>query len=161
MFVSRVRHAVPVFLSPLVQLPTILSCYATHELVAILSANGRSLEPMRGVLRDNCGIDPFAQPRFVIVGCENVPGFDAVERGEHVDYHRVAPGIVALCRAVIARHPALRVFVFECTELPPFSDDVRAATGLPVFDAITAADFIMSAKQDNVRFGLDGWQSAR
>ena len=38
--------------------------------------------------------------------------------------------------------------------------DVRAATGLPVFDAITAADFFMSAVQDNVRFGKQGWQEA-
>lgn len=150
----------PVFLSSLVQLPAIVSCYAAHELIAILTANGRSLEPMRRVLRSECGIDPFAQPRFVIVGCESVPGFEAVERGEHVDYHTVAPAIVALCRSVMGYHPTLRAFVFECTQLPPFSDHVRAATRLPVFDAIAAADWVLSAKQDNIRFGLDGWQAA-
>ena len=46
-------------------------------------------------------------------------------------------------------------------QLPQFSDHVRAATGLPVFDAVTAADFLMSAKQDNRRFGLNDWQRER
>lgn len=41
----------------------------------------------------------------------------------------------------------------ECTELPPYSDAVRHATGLPVFDAITNCDFFISAFQDNERFG--------
>ena len=45
----------------------------------------------------------------------------------------------------------------ECTELPPYSDAVRAATGLPVYDAITACNFFMSGVQDNPRFGLDGF----
>lgn len=63
-----------------------------------------------------------------------------------------------LCKSIVAHHPALRVFLLECTELPPFADDVRMATGLPVFDAITAADWVMSAKQDNGRFGLNDWQ---
>ena len=61
-------------------------------------------------------------------------------------------------KAVIAQYPALRCFLFECTELPPYSDAVRAATGLPVFDAITACDFFLSSRQDNARFGLNDWQ---
>ena len=47
----------------------------------------------------------------------------------------------------------------ECTELPPYSDALRNSTGLPVFDAITCADFFMSSKKDNPRFGLNNWQN--
>ena len=43
----------------------------------------------------------------------------------------------------------------QCTELPPYSDALRAATGLPVYDAITCADFFIDSKADNPRFGID------
>ena len=46
----------------------------------------------------------------------------------------------------------------ECTELPPYSDAVRAATGLPVFDAITACNFFVGAFNDNPLFGKQDWQ---
>ena len=49
-------------------------------------------------------------------------------------------------------------FTSQCTELPPYSDALRAATGLPVYDAITCADFFIDSKADNPRFGIDSWQ---
>jgi hypothetical protein len=64
---ARQYTRLPVFLSSLVQLPAVVSCHAPHELVAILTANSRSLEPMRGLIRHECGIDLFEQPRFSIV----------------------------------------------------------------------------------------------
>ena len=48
----------------------------------------------------------------------------------------------------------------ECTELPPYSDAVRYATGLPVWDAITSCNAFIAGVQDNPRFGLQGWQDA-
>ena len=45
-----------------------------------------------------------------------------------------------------------RAILMECTELPPYSDAVRHATGLSVFDAITCCDFFISSCTDNVRF---------
>jgi len=33
-------------------------------------------------------------------------------------------------------------FVLECTDLPPFSDAVRKATGYPVFDFVTLTNFV-------------------
>ena len=89
------RHTrLPVFLSALVQLPAVISCYAAHEVIAILTANGRTLEPMRSLINHECGID-IGQPRYLIVGCEKVAGFDAVARGARVDYNTTAPGIVS------------------------------------------------------------------
>ena len=43
--------------------------------------------------------------------------------------------------------------------MPPYSDAVRAATGLPVFDAITSCDFFINAFNDNPLFGKQGWQA--
>jgi len=58
------------------------------------------------------------------------------------------------------RDPMVRAFLFECTELPPYSDAVRAATGMPVWDAITACSGFMAGFRDNVRFGKQNWQKA-
>ena len=52
-------------------------------------------------------------------------------------------------------YPQTRAILLECTELPPYSDAIRHATGLPVFDAITNSDFFMMGFQDNKRFGID------
>ena len=73
----------------------------------------------------------------------------------------LAAGIVAKAQAVLQQHPEIRSILMECTELPPFSDAVRFATGLPVFDAITCCDFFMSGCMDNKRFGLNKWQEER
>lgn len=44
---------------------------------------------------------------------------------------------VAAAHALIERHPAVREIVLECTNLPPYADAVRAATGRPVHDILT------------------------
>jgi hypothetical protein len=59
---------------------------------------------MHDLIARYCGVD-VNDNRYVIVGCECVPGFEAVERGEKVDIVRVQPGIVDLAKATIADYP--------------------------------------------------------
>ena len=148
----------PICMSSLSQLPAVTNAFAKTEQVAIFTASARSLEPMRSRLRDECGVDPCEGTRFVIVGCAELPGFEGLAEGHKVDAARATRAIVAKAQQVLATYPQVRAFVFECTELPPFSDAVRHSTKLPVFDAITACDFFMSSRCDNRRFGLNGWQ---
>ncbi len=44
---------------------------------------------------------------------------------------------VAAARRLIARHPGLSTIVLECTNMPPYADAVRAATGRTVHDITT------------------------
>ena len=83
--------------------------------------------------------------RIIMVGAEDVDGFEAVALGEMVDYQKVEPGVVALAQETMRRNPNLRAFLFECTELSAYSDAVRQATGLPVFDIITSSDFVINS----------------
>merc|ERR1739848_603720 len=138
----------PVVMSSIAQLPAILCALAVDEMVAIFTANGTTLSPMMPLIKEECGMD-MTEKRFVIVGCENVPGFEAVAVGGKVDTKAVQPGIVALAQSTIAANPGIRVILFECTELPPYSDAVRHATGLPVYDAITGCNYFLSGVQDN------------
>ena len=98
---------------------------------------------MKALIKDECGVDPD-EDRFIIVGCEDVPGFEAVALGEKVNVSAVTPGVVAKAMEIQAAYPNLRAYLLECTELPPYADAIRMATGLPVFDAITCCDFFIS-----------------
>jgi hypothetical protein len=154
---ARTLTKLPVYKSSLCQLPSITTCFGEKEKIAIFTANGESLTPMRDLIRDECGVDTQKQ-RYVIVGCEDIPDFgEEVAEGKKVNIDLATPGIVKKAKWIKKSHPNVRAFLFECTELPMFSDAVRAATGLPVYDSITMADSFMSGVTDNKRFGLNEW----
>ena len=90
----------PVFMSALAQLPAVTCAFSPHEQIAILTANHETLEPMRKLIRVQCGVDTHNQ-RYHIVGAQNVPGFEAVALGEKVDTAKVEPGIVKLCKETL------------------------------------------------------------
>ena len=155
---ARKHTKKPVFMSSLCAAPSVAAAYAKDELIAIFTANSNSLEPMRTLIKEECGIDPHDH-RFVIVGCQDVPIFGkAVAEGLKVDWEAATPHIVQLAKDTVKENPELRAFIFECTELPPYSDAVREATGLPVFDSITTSNAFIASMQDNPRFGKNDWQ---
>lgn len=135
--------------------PAIHAALGTDGKIAIFSANSESLQPMHDTVAREMGVDWNADC-YVLVGCQDVEGFEAVATGEPVDLGKVTPGIVK--KAVeVTKTKNIHAILMECTQLPPFSDDVRAATGLPVYDAIVCADFFVRGFVDNPRFGLNGW----
>jgi len=154
---ARRHTSKPVVMSSLAILPAI-NC-AIHGKVGIFTANSESLAPMHDCVKDECGVE-WNESRYVLVGCQDVPGFEAVAHGTEVDFQKVMPGVVGKAKQVLADHPDISAFLFECTQLPPFSDDVRAATGLPVYDAITCCDSVMMGFVDNPRFGLNTWHKS-
>jgi len=110
------------------------------------------------VLLTSCGFD-VNEDRFIIQGCQDIPGFDAVARGEAVPTEVVQPGIVKMTMDILQRNPRITAILLECSELPAYADALRAATGLSVWDAITGADFYINAYKDNPRFGVSDWQN--
>jgi hypothetical protein len=141
----------PVFMSALLQLPLLIKSYGENEKIAILTANGQSLNLMKELIYELCNID-ISSIRLVLVGCEDVA------LGEKVNTKMVEPNIVKKVQEISNKDDKIKCFLMECTELPPYSDAVRKYTGLPVFDSITCADFMMSSVKDNPRFGLNDWQ---
>jgi len=148
----------PVIMSSLCHLPAVTCAFNVSEKIAIFTANGETLTPMKDLIRDECGVE-MGEERYVIVGCQDVPGFEAVAAGEKVDVKAVTPGMVAKCKATLEAHPTIRAILMECTELPPYSDALRQAFGLPVFDSITCCDFFIDGVTDNPRFGLNDWHA--
>ncbi|CAL1143000.1 unnamed protein product [Cladocopium goreaui] len=171
--------SVPVFMSAMMQCPMISIAFDKYDKILILTANGDSLKPQKETLLKQCGFnvddrrfmwavagdmagmgDAETSCQELIVGCQDVPGFDAVAKGEkvrmqkfwwksramnatnsaQVDVEYVTPGIVYMARKHRGLHGYLYRVCLECTELPPYADALRSETKLPVFDAITNAD---------------------
>lgn len=148
----------PVFLSSLVQIPTLIHILNDKEKIAIFTANSETLIPVMNKFKNNWKINADDQ-KFLIVGCQDVPGFEAVAKGEKVDVDKVTPGIVKKAQMVIKKDKNVKCILLECTELPPYADALRLELGIPVFDAITNCDSFMSGFLDNKNFGLNDWQS--
>ena len=54
-----------------------------------------------------------------------------------LDVDEAERATVAAAERLVARHPEVAAIVLECTNMPPYADAVRAATGLPVHDITT------------------------
>ena len=147
----------PVFLSSLIQLPTIINTLNKKSKIAVFTANSNTLEPIKCKLNDMCGLS--SDKRLTIIGCQDIPGFEAVAKGEKVDTDKVSPGIVSHAKYILQKDPYIKCILLECTELPPYADALRSELGIPVYDAITNCDSFMSGYLDNANFGLNNWQS--
>jgi len=80
---NTIKHK-PIVMSPLCQLPAVTCAYSQREQIIIMTADSVTLEPMRDLIRDECGVDTQDE-RFHIVGCQDVKGFEAVANGTKVN----------------------------------------------------------------------------
>lgn len=126
--------SVPVFTSSLMLVPLVSRMLAPGRAVGILTVDASSLtvEHLRGA-----GIAPDIP--VVVAGLETEKEFTRVllddlleldvevARQEHLD----------VARRLVEGHPDMGAIVLECTNMPPYRDDIQALTGLPVFDITT------------------------
>lgn len=153
---ARLMCSVPCFVSALLQAPMLSSLFAADELVLVLTANGPALAAELPHLLSMSGVSSAAdQKRFVVAGCEGLPGFEAVALGQKVNVAKVMPHCVKLVQSKIREMPKIRAILLECTELPPYADAIRHATSLPVLDSITLVDYFHGAISENPYFGID------
>merc|ERR1719461_2378477 len=100
---ARYHTYLPVFMSALSQLPAVTAAFNDDEEIIIMTANSKTLTPMKELIHKSCGVD-LDKTRFKICGAENVEGFEAVARGEKVDRLKVEPGIVKLAQEFWMKH---------------------------------------------------------
>jgi hypothetical protein len=133
---------VPVFLSSLMQAPFILSMLGPRRKLAALVANGASLSER---VLDALGIHD--RSRIVFRGLEDKTEFRRTVLDEcgTLDVDAVEQEVVEAALEVQAEHPELGAILLECSDLPPYSAAVQAATGLPVFDWIGFINYVHQA----------------
>lgn len=137
------RLQVPVATSSMLQIPLVLHLLPSAAKLAVVTINSSTLGSahLRGA-----GVREEDEARLVWVGLEQSEHFyDVIVRdGDPLDVPRAERELVAACMAAVRADPAIAAFVFECTNMPPYADAVRAATGLPVWDARTMVDWLQS-----------------
>ena len=148
---------VPCFISAILQCPLLAALLAKDAKTLVLTANGPALRDVFPALLAKCGVAEADHGRFVVDGCEALPGFEAVANAEKVDVAKVQPHVVSLVQRHVGDDPTIRAVLLECTELPPYADAIRHATGLLVLDVITLIDYFHAAVSPNPYFGID-WE---
>lgn len=132
---------VPVAMSSLVQIPWIRTLLKPDQKIAILTANGASLNEN---LLHSCGVENT--DNLVFKGMENTKEFAAVVDmtpcfDNEVARREVVEGAVEL----VNENDNVGAILLECSDMPPYAADIQAATQLPVFDFITLIKWMHNA----------------
>ncbi len=129
----------PVFTSSLLQVPMVQRMLGPDSQICVVTANAGALRPehLRAV-----GIE--RTDGLHIVGLEQCSEWRRMfaEPEQEIDLPRIEQQVLNVSLQAHAAHPAIRAFVLECTDLPPYSASIRRQTGLPVFDFITMANYL-------------------
>lgn len=138
-------------LSAAVRVPVVASALSLGPLVqvmtggrplGILTADAGSLTP--DLLRA-CGLDP-AMVR--VAGMEGAAAWRRLilapkaEQAREIDPEEIGGLAEGLARKLVAETPEIGAILLECTNLPPYTARLQAATGLPVFSILDAARLI-------------------
>lgn len=132
---------VPVFSSSLLQVPLIRQMHGPSSEICILTAKASALQTAH---LTSVGIASADGLR--ICGLESCPEWNTIftDAEAEVDLHAIEREVIGTAVNALKKHPNIRAFVLECTDLPPFSAAIRRQTGLPVFDFITMTNYLYS-----------------
>jgi hypothetical protein len=132
----------PVFTSSLLQVPFARQIHGPESEICIITANASALGPehLKSVgIANTDGLH--------IIGLEQCAEWNRMfaEPDAEIDLDVIEREVLGTALRAIDEHPDIRVFVLECTDLPPFSAAIRHQSGLPVFDFITMVNYLHSA----------------
>lgn len=144
LFQSQVAHAVsvPVFLSSLMQLPSVASMLPPDSSVGVIVADERNFT------RDYLEAVGAGHVDVRVDGMSQQPEFAAVmlrQERTDLDLDALERETVSVARRLLANNPDMGALVLECTDLAPFASAIQAAIGRPVFDVTTWANLVHRA----------------
>lgn len=126
----------PVYTSSLLFLPEVHGTLAGGERVGILTVSEKQLMAHEGAIFSGCDIDDSIP--FAVAGMNESDAADAWLTMTTPEYDKdvVEKAVVYVALELKADNPDLGAYLLECTDMPPYSEAIREATGLPVFDAV-------------------------
>ncbi len=132
---------VPVMTSSLLQVPLARQIHGPECEICVITANAGALgrRHLQAV-----GIE--STDGLHIVGLEPCTQWNRIFSlpDAKIDLEAIEQEVLGVAQHALDTHPAIRAFVLECTDLPPYSAALRARSGLPVFDFITMIDYLHS-----------------
>lgn len=129
---------IPVMLSGLSLLPLLQVLFNGAE-IGVMTASKRSLGP---ISLSAAGADTA---RLRLQGMEDEAIFREcflAQRGMQArafERDKMAEAVVRQSRHLVDEHPEIGCILLECGNLPPYADEIRAATGKPVYSILDGA----------------------
>lgn len=122
----------------IMQVPLVQHMLTNQQSVGIITAKKLALSEKH---LENAGITK--QMPLQIQGLEECSEWNKIFSSpeEDIDIPTVEKDVVSSACAMM-RKADIGAFVLECTDLPPFSNAIRKATGRPVFDFVTLTNFV-------------------
>ena len=131
---------IPVFSSALIQVKFAKAMLGPEKKVGVIVSEPKNLSQRH---LDGVGID---RDDIVIKGVENSCFIRATHSDDpSFDPEHMCQQVVEAAQELVASDPNIGAIVLECTNLPPYSAAISAATGLPVFDIITLINYVQNA----------------
>lgn len=118
--------------------------------VGILTAGG---DHLKGDFLKKVGIDETVN--YAVGGLQKTEEFFNVHvtcEKKTINPEKMQAEVVQAAEDLIEQYPDIKVFVFECSDIPPFAREVARRTGRPVFDFIGLAHMVARAIQP-VQYG--------
>jgi len=133
---------VPVFTSSLLQVPFVRGIISPRKSIAVITAKKAALKErhLRAVgITDDMKIDIF--------GMEESPEWNKIFTApdDDVDLAIIEKDVVGTAERAVVANPEIGAFVLECTDLPPFSQAIRDAVRLPVYDFMTLMGIVAAS----------------
>lgn len=130
---------VPFISSALVLIPLVYKMIGKNKKIGIITANSRALN-----LAHFQAID--AQDVSIVkVGIEDTEFGKALLHDKwEFDTEFARKEMLEKAKELISMDPDIGAIVLECTNMPPFANDIRLMTGLPVFDIVSLINFVVS-----------------
>lgn len=143
LFQKEIREQVniPVFTSALMMVPWIHEMISSKGKIGILTANSDTLSEKHLDAVNISGVP------HVIYGLQRKDVFTnfTVQNRETVDTDICERELVDTAKQMVKENPDVKVIVAECTNMPPYTDAIKRAVGLPVFDLVNLVNFVVKA----------------
>jgi len=120
--------SVPVIASALTLLPFLRALHGPGRPIGVLTFDSRRLSPHH--------FGPGQDADVIVEGIEGGDTLYKVIAGDlpELDPAAAEADAVAAAKRLVARHPAMRAVVLECTNLSPYRAAIAEAVGRPVYD---------------------------
>ncbi|MEV8516929.1 aspartate/glutamate racemase family protein [Dactylosporangium sp. NPDC051484] len=135
---------VPMVTSSLLQIPLALRVISPGKKIGVVTVDSKALTPAHFT---GVGVSDQDMRRVVIAGMEHTDAFfPAITRnGQELDVDRARQDVLDVTAQLLEREPDIGGLVLECTNLCVYSDALREAFGLPVWDAVGLVDWLTAS----------------
>ncbi len=135
--------SIPVVTSSLLLVPLIRQMLGPQQAIGILTADDGNLSSAHLTA---AGIQPDWP--IHIRGLQDCPAFaSAILRpdpaaGYPLDAEAIEQELVQVSKGLLEEHPEIGALVFECTNLPPYVESVKAAVKCPIFSILDVVELL-------------------